>query len=338
MRKRIFDYLKAICIIFVVTTHLLWTDQQRLNFLFPYTVDMAIPVFMIISGYVNMLSANKHKEYSLKNMYALQIIIPKLTRIFAPYIVVYAFLALVFIFNGSVGVSEAALAFFTGGWGPGSYYVPILIQFTLLSPLMLFVIKEFKYKGYALLLSLNILLEACFTYFKIPVDIYRLSFFRYIVFVCAGMYLYEAKDKINKTVLSIFLALGVGYIMAANYFGYTPKIFTNWVVTSFPTVLYIFPVVAVSVMVFTKPLPDKFGGKILATVGETTYHIYLVQMVWYVLYGNYFGPWIMLIPNVILCCVGGIIFSKLDNIFFQKPIKRLLNRFENKIYKEKQNV
>lgn len=51
-RKPVLDILKGLCIIMIIITHYGWSEKTRLCGLFPYTVDMAVPVFMIISGYV----------------------------------------------------------------------------------------------------------------------------------------------------------------------------------------------------------------------------------------------------------------------------------------------
>ena len=291
--------------------------------MFPYTVDMAVPIFMIISGYVNAYSAEQKKVSTLKEWYSTQRMAPKLLSIIIPYLVVYVFLVTAFIVTGNVTVEGALLAFFTGGWGPGSYYIPILIQFTLLFPLMASLIKRWKWKGYVVLILFNVLFEVCFTYFDFSVEIYRLCFFRYIVFVCAEIWLYSMKEEMNKFVLSISFVIGLIYIFGVNYLGYEPKIFTNWITTSFPTVLYIFPVIAIAVLYLNKPIPQKFGG-VLITIGQSTYHIYLVQMVWYSSFGNLLNPWVMLVPNVIICCLVGVIFNKIDNKIVQRPLRTFI--------------
>ncbi len=50
-----FDYLKVIAIFMIVVTHLGFSANTRKNLLFPYWIDMAVPIFFIISGYVYSL-------------------------------------------------------------------------------------------------------------------------------------------------------------------------------------------------------------------------------------------------------------------------------------------
>ena len=53
--NRTIDFLKGISILLVLITHYAWTEEQRLNILFPYAIDMTVPVFMVVSGYVGAI-------------------------------------------------------------------------------------------------------------------------------------------------------------------------------------------------------------------------------------------------------------------------------------------
>lgn len=58
-RIGIVDLCKGICILFVIITHFSWTQAERLQLLFPFWIDMAIPIFLVLSGYVLSLSYQK---------------------------------------------------------------------------------------------------------------------------------------------------------------------------------------------------------------------------------------------------------------------------------------
>ena len=64
-RNRTLDILKGLAVVIVLITHYAWTREQRLIPIFPYLIDMAVPVFMIISGYVGALSFHRHGIDSL---------------------------------------------------------------------------------------------------------------------------------------------------------------------------------------------------------------------------------------------------------------------------------
>lgn len=56
------DFYKGICILFIIITHYNWTDQQRLAYGFPFWIDMAVPIFMVITGYVSALSKKRNLQ------------------------------------------------------------------------------------------------------------------------------------------------------------------------------------------------------------------------------------------------------------------------------------
>lgn len=65
IKKRIdfLDYLKAICVIMVIITHYDWADKD--SPFFTMLINMAVPVFMIISGY-NFAMSNRKKQVEFK--------------------------------------------------------------------------------------------------------------------------------------------------------------------------------------------------------------------------------------------------------------------------------
>ena len=70
------DYLKAICVILVVVTHYDW--QSKHSYIFTMFINMAVPVFMIISGYNFAMSYKRKTNGTMKQMYSPRVIIPKL--------------------------------------------------------------------------------------------------------------------------------------------------------------------------------------------------------------------------------------------------------------------
>ena len=48
-RIEFLDYLKAVCVIMVIITHYGWEDKTSPFFMM--LINMAVPVFMIVSGY-----------------------------------------------------------------------------------------------------------------------------------------------------------------------------------------------------------------------------------------------------------------------------------------------
>jgi fucose 4-O-acetylase-like acetyltransferase len=128
-RNSMIDILKAIGMILVIITHYNWSDREKLNYLFPFWVSPAVPVFIIISGYVYSMSYERNGIKTLSDCYRYRFVINKLIRYTIPFVMAY-FVEVIFdIISGNFTFYNMLVKFIDGGSGPGSYYYPIIIQF-----------------------------------------------------------------------------------------------------------------------------------------------------------------------------------------------------------------
>ena len=114
---------------FVVLTHYFWTEQQWLQLLFPFWIDMAVPVFMILSGFVFAKSFQKSAIHTFRQGYQIHTVIKRIIRFTVPYVVIIFIeqIWLIAFQNQSFSIRAVAKSFIPGGYGPGSYYYPVLI-------------------------------------------------------------------------------------------------------------------------------------------------------------------------------------------------------------------
>ena len=66
-RIEFLDYLKAVCVIMVIITHYGWEDKT--SPFFTMLINMAVPVFMIVSGYNFAMSNRKKADGNLENVW-----------------------------------------------------------------------------------------------------------------------------------------------------------------------------------------------------------------------------------------------------------------------------
>ena len=327
------DYLKVISIFMIVVTHLGFSAITRKNLLFPYWIDMAVPIFFIISGYVYSLSSDKRKLKGIKDWFKFDNFIDKFLRIFIPYVIIFIIEVLLYkINNRDIFLREIINGFFTGSWGPGSYYFPVLLQLLFLFPFILFITKT-KY-GWLCLILIQILLEITTQRFGLSDWVYRLLFFRYLGFVTFGILLYFRDIKGNDIhILKIFgnrflllgmFLCGVGLIYMLSYTSYEPLIFKRWTTTSLPTLLYSFPLV----FVFTKAESllqrvPKILNNIIILIAKSTYHIFLVQMTYYWFRVQDSGRLReSLLESLFICIPLGILFYFVESNLTRKLFKR----------------
>lgn len=321
-RIYVVDYLKALAMISVIINHCNLGAQVEKDLLFPYFVGLAVPIFILISGFTFSLSYQKHEDLGMGFWYRKDTILPKLSRFILPYLPIFL-LELVYryvIMGMSADPFLVLRSLFFGGYGPGGYYITIVIQLLFVFPICYLMIKKWDMKG-VLLLGIIQLIYQIIIYQVQWDDIYYKRFFlRLLIFLAVGIYLYLHKDDLlasKKKKILLFLSFvgGVVYIYFANYLNIVPDIFSLWRRTAMPTVLYVFPLIAVIVSAFLyKKIPGKFGD-FLGVVGKATYHILLIQMFWFhiVKYTPILLPNILLVPlNLIVGVGGGILYFYLD--------------------------
>lgn len=137
------DFLKGIAILLVLITHYAWTPEQRKNPLFPYVVDMAVPIFMIISGYMTAMSFQKHKIDALSTAYEKREILRKVIRYTVPFLIIVVWQVLdPNVVKNYPGILNKTRWVLNGTVGPGSYYYPILMQLVFTAPILFFIVKR----------------------------------------------------------------------------------------------------------------------------------------------------------------------------------------------------
>ena len=320
VRIGIFDVLKTISIIFVIITHLPWSDNQRRLYGFPFGIAMAVPVFLLISGYVLAQSLEKSKPERIGDIYSKKYILKSVFRYTFPFAIIYFAEC---IFNLVLGkysgwrdfFYSVFFDFFSGGYGPGSYYFPLLIALVFVFPIIYSVIKKYRGNGLLLCFAANILYEILKISFQQSSESYRILIFRHIFVIAFGCYFYlYGKAKLNK-IFFVFFVIGTFFITAVEYLGYKPLIFMLWSGTSLPASLYIIPIFAILVS-HAKNIGNRFTG----IVGKATYNIFLVQMVYYEYFYPYLTEWvgnilIELILSLLICLTVGIVIN-----YAEKPV------------------
>lgn len=87
-RLDILDIIKGLMIVFIIITHYSWNyPEDYLKYGFVYYIDMAVPVFMIISGFLYAKGYERTQLSNLKDAYTIDSIVPKLLRFAIPWLV-----------------------------------------------------------------------------------------------------------------------------------------------------------------------------------------------------------------------------------------------------------
>ena len=313
------DILKGFGIIIIIFTHFRWERAERLRYLFPFWVDPAVPVFVIISGYVYAMSYERNNIEKLSDGYKFDFVVNKLIRYTIPFLMAYLVeIVYLAITRNGLRIDSVIEGFIQGGYGPGSYYYPIMIQFTFTFPFIYFIVRKYDYAGVIICFIINGIYEILQRSFSVSNVTYRLLLFRYIFLMSIGCYIYIGKTR-PKTIWKIIsMALGLLWLIAYQYLGYQPKVIIYWTGTCMFAALWIAPIAD---FLLRNEKTAHLKCKPIEELGKASYNIFLTQMVFYsYMAGDVYNVVsnnraLALLTCICINVIVGLIFYKIESKF-----------------------
>lgn len=334
-KKRIFliDFLKAICVIFVIITHSDFLNDAMLDktgLFYLLAVNKAVPVFMFLTGYVYVLSnSNKSADEQFDRLFY------RFMRFTIPALVAYLlFVAIWAISEGGLNLSLVIERFFISDYGRGSYYYPLMVQFLFLAPLMFGLIKKYGKKGVLYIGLANLIYELFCTFVGINISLYRILVFRYLLIIAFGMYMAHTRRKKHKIwVFIAMLFVGLVYILLPYFTSYEYKLFTisPWNKSGMMSAFYVAAVMFLLFKLFGKFEGRDFISSFISKIGQASYHIMYTQMIYFVVRPAFdellFDITTLPIASqyvvdIVVCVLSGLVFCAVDNKFFGKFYRR----------------
>ncbi len=306
----LFDYFKAIAILFVILLH---TDVFASNtVLYNCLLQMAVPIFITISGYMFAASSNKKKP-SMKEMYAVPTLLRKFEQIIVPALITWILHTVVHLrhfTNGSTFTTLFSIFknFILGSYGAGSYYCAIMVQFVFIAPLVYCLWKKTRGLSVFYISCATLLFELFYNFLGVSADsfIYRSCILRYLTHIVLGIYMYdqiESEKKGGKQILIMFIG-GLVYVLLPILFpNYSYRIFTRWSTTSMMTAFFIYPILYYLILKFRNFRFHGFLNVVMEKAGRSTYYIMYAQMAFFWI-GRYIYQIIQtIIPVPFISCV-----------------------------------
>ena len=330
-RSNVLDIIKGLMIIFIIITHFRFVypdDYNRYGFYF--WIDMAVPVFMIVTGYVTAIQFRKRGVESFVQAYSIEIVIPKVLRFLIPFSLIMLLELPYMILVNKSGIIETIANIVRGGIGPGAYYTSVMIQLVFLVPLIYALVKKYDWFGTILCFMLTVLWEMVQYCWGMDGQSYKIIAFRYISVIAFGCFIAIGKKKLSKTVLALMFLIGLIWQVALNYIPLHP-VFMNydWARVNYLPSLFVMPILYVLIKKFSdskvKILP-------LQEIGKASFNIFLVQMVFYgcgpawLVYKIIDNMWLQLIVCICVCLVGGYIFYIIEHRLTSILINRIKDR------------
>lgn len=331
-RYSFITYIKALCIMAVIFTHYNFTSFQRMHVIFPFLIETAVPFFMVISGFNYTNSYLRRGITTLSQMYNIKELLKRIERlvvIFIPFVLFqWFYIAPIKHYKHSF-----LHLFINGGFGPGSYYFPVMLQLIVLFPLIYMLIKKQGTKGLVFIFIVNFIFELIMALTDISNSTYRILFFRYLMFVGFGVWGFINKDTIKDNILNLSLITGIVYLAISTYTNSSYVYpFVHWTITSMFVSFYVFALFMYAYKHFKdKQISNTFLHNALTAIGNASWHIFLVQSTFFALYKK---PLFILNHNIMtiilnisfdiaICIILGVIIY-----FIEKKIRLLFKRKE----------
>lgn len=281
------DFIKTMAITAVILLHSL-PAYVLLDIYSPFHISQAIPVFIMVSGIVWYLSFNKTTNHMLKDSYTPAYFKQKIRRFIVPFLVIYI-IDVVYIIVVNFAITTQGLirilTFQLPSGGPGSYYTSLIFQIMLISPIIFY----YYQKKPNLTLIVLVGIDLCFELIApmLPYWIYYISSLRYLAAFALGIYLSTTlctKTSFYKTkgfIILFFLAIASFVYILIFMRQPTPFFRPEWETQNLLSFFY--PAFIVAIILLIYPLFRRLSnvGRNLNVIGKASYHIFLVQLIYF---------------------------------------------------------
>ena len=333
-RCSLIDIIKGFMILFIIITHYKWNyPSDYLKYGFVFYIDMAVPVFMIISGYLAAVSLER-KKCTLQQAYSLDLVLPKLLRFLVPFTITFIIELPFLIFYKKLDILPIIQTCVRGGVGPGSYYTPVMLQFIFIVPVIYFVIIRYDFCGVCTCFLFTALWEAVQYSWGMNDRPYAMLVLRYVSVIAFGCYIAIGQINLNKKLLFIMFFTGVIWQCLLCYVPLNPP-FMNlpWARVNYLSSLIVMPVMYVLIRKFYF---ISFKIPVIQQLGKASYNIFLVQMVYYcgagLVYKRIHGTLQQIVISILVCCCMGCIFYSIENKITEQLVRAIRKR---NYYKDK---
>ena len=311
------DVLKGLAIIAVIILHSLSKDELRQSFAI-FHIWQAVPVFMVLMGLNLGLSL---KPVPFTSLYTKVYFSKKATRLLIPFLVV-------FVISIPLGIlwqqlfardvlefSEYTLIGVLPVSGRGNYFITLLLQSILVLPILGYFFSKRPVLTTIGLVALEVaflLLSKQYSWFDEKGYLYSAALPRYFSALAYGLWLAKAfTQPFNWRVVVPFLMLGlIGavylYVAATMQLDIDP-VYDSWEMQN--VISFGYAALLILVGFYTLPAASKNPIlTILAALGQASYHIFLVQVLYFGLASE--NKYLLL--NLPVCLAIGYLFYRLE--------------------------
>ncbi len=331
------DAIKGIAIIFVVIMHTMPIDLEDQIYL-GFHLQQAVPLFCLLFGFNYARSRNSDQRVNLSKLLSKTYFLDRFKRILIPFFITFAFsLLLGLIFQKLVLRPTIIIGIFPFT-GLGNYFISFILEMIVLSPFLYFIYRKspifFLIGMYVVEFIFDIVVR------QLPVFSQDMMFYSCCVvgffsFVALGFWLSDNQKIIARRNLFILILVPVSVLYLILYHGFDLQ-FPFFVSNALNENLFMSFYTGFIFLLLYNLLPKKVTsrlGHLYQLIGQASYHIFLVQILFFglmTLVPDFWIQWnmeqfgilvIKFIVSVGICLSVGLAFyfldKKLQNLLFK---------------------
>lgn len=315
-RNTSIDILKGLAIISVIILHS-FSKELLYNLYAPYYLWQAVPIFMVLFALNNAQSFTEKNKENLQDLYNSSYFTARLSRILKPFFIIWLIQIIIELnYTANMNLHWFIKSFLIGGFGPGSYFIPLIIQFVFIVPILFYLAKKSSNVFLIIGLIVSMLLEYLYSISFLKETHYRILFIRYLFAAVLGIwYIVHPPSKFKNIILVTGTLVSFVYITAVSYYGFS---FINeplWRAEHAPAFFWALLLVLLTMKL---KIPQNTLSETIILLGKASMHIFLVQMVYFRLFQLKLinlraDEFLYSSINIVVCCAIGILFYKLES-------------------------
>ncbi len=273
MKNRYFQFLRGILIICVVLIHTMFYNNLKYANYFNITLRCAINFCVSIFIFISAYFVNKEKVENEPIKY----IIKRSTKLIIPLLIwniiygIYGYIRN----NNVIQILKNAVKFSTA---PQLYYIIVLIQLVILTPIIIKLMKNKNIKKCIYLITpiYLLIILICKIIFKMNIPFYQYYFFGWIIYYLIGLDKNNIKkENIILTIVMLLLSI-IGnniiyYINSSNYSYACSQL-------NILNMMYVVCLIPVILNYDSKYKTTKVT-KIFESIGDNSYGIYFIHII-----------------------------------------------------------
>ncbi|MFX0057474.1 MAG: acyltransferase family protein [Candidatus Hodarchaeota archaeon] len=366
------DLLKTFMIAFVILDHAIaYSGFYGMGL--ELWERMSIPMFLIILGFNMGKSFARQGEKSLKDLYSINYFKKKFWRFIFPYLIFYFISTMIGFFLYENRAPYYFPRTFKDNWileyiifqksllqGPGNWFIPILFQSIILMPVLYKLFSKWPKLSLIMCFIIEIFMHLFLFLYNGPLtspdDWQRELNFRYLIILyisAIGMGIWFSQDHnlFSKRNLFVWILFPISliYMIAWDFFNFRlgTDVGTGIVRGDYNYLTFIYSALIFLIIIRLIPKnPKNKFAKVFSAIGKATFHIYLIQDLFYItLYIIYRPIWRPIsfsgvvnilgiasndfLINLALLILNWIIFISIGVIwwYLEKKVKNLVRNY-----------